>query len=173
MSKTWDKETLFSYLDRRTNWETNAVKSMLGNTQTDVYTNAIAIGDLCEPPAPIVDKSEYKATVLKNPRYYPVQSIKRFDIVHVDTFASVHFVVVVKVFGDTVYGIVISSKEKVHSMKMIEGDRRFIGNYLTSTVIAIPLDEAKSNFIGSYESKKEIREFMKNLKDLTDKILNG
>jgi len=101
-----------------------------------------------------------------------VDEVKKYDIVRVRTFGSIHFVIVYKVIDDDVYGAVITSKIGTHNVHIIEKDRRFKCGYASISHVSFPLEEAKKSFFRVYENKKEADVIFKKIKDNLKQVYN-
>ena len=111
--------------------------------------------------APQVDRKRFK-----------VDTMKKCDVVYIQTFTSTHYMLVHKVDGDTCHGVIISSKDKAHSMHEIQKDRAFLGNFATNSYMSSDLDEAKKQYVKVYENRREVDEIFRKVKKYYKDLLN-
>lgn len=99
------------------------------------------------------------------PRCTPVLNLKKYDIVYVETFGiGPHYVLVHRVTEDSIYGVVLTSKTRVHTMCPLEGDRVLQGGFATNTYMCFELETCKNLFVRVYESKREADKIFRKLK---------
>lgn len=98
-------------------------------------------------------------------------TIKKYDVIYVQTMASIHYVLVHRVSEGIVYGIVMSSKEECHTLHKIEHDRYFKGNFLTKSYLCFPLEACQKSFVRRYESRKEADHIFRELKQYYKTVL--
>ena len=85
-----------------------------------------------------------------------VEYIKKYDVIYTQHLnITNHYALVYKVTIDAVYALVITSKEKVFCFHLIENDRYFKPGYISESLIKIPIEQAKENFVRVWENRKE------------------
>ena len=90
-----------------------------------------------------------------------VETLKKYDIVKVQTMCTVHYILVHRVKNETVYGLVITSKEACWTIMQIENDRRFKGSFITNSYMCFPFKDCQTKFIAVYEDKREANKAFK------------
>lgn len=121
----------------------------------------------------ILNKLAILQTTINIPsKKYNVDIIKKYDIIYMDTFAIPHYILVMKVTENEVYGVVLSSKEKEHTLCPLEGDRILQGGFATKLYMCFNLELCKSKFVKIYESKKEADKIFRKLKLFYKESLN-
>lgn len=106
----------------------------------------------------IIEKvAPYVASLTMNPmtKIRIVREVRKYDVLYMNTIGMMHYVLVHRVEGDLVHGVVISSKDRAHSIMSLNEDRFFEGSYITSTYLTYDLSECLGAFSRIYESKKE------------------
>lgn len=109
-----------------------------------------------------------KALIQENEQTFQklkVTSLKKYDVIRVQTLASSHYLLVHRVKDETVYGLVITSKEACWTVCQIENDRRFKGSFVSNTYMCFPLSECLNKFITVYEDKREANKIFKIVKE--------
>lgn len=96
-----------------------------------------------------------KGYFLRTGKAIEVEEIRVFDILYFPIFGSVHYFLVHHIENGIVYGVVLSSKDKTHSLYQIQEDRYFKNNYATNVYTSIALEDALKCYSRTYESKKE------------------
>ncbi len=109
---------------------------------------------------------------IPSPKKITVEEIKKYDVLYLTLFGLPHYFLVHKVFENQVYGVIFSSKERLHSIHQIEKDRFFKNNYATSTYLIVDINEAYPNFVRVYESKPEADLIFNLVKEFYSKNLN-
>lgn len=103
--------------------------------------------------------------------HFRVDKLKKYDIVKVQTFGSMHFLLIHKVVNNLVYGLILTSKDLHHSILRVSNDRRFSGGYITNTYISVPLEDCLKKFVSVYENKKEANEAFQKTRQVLKNIL--
>lgn len=135
-------------LEAKTSWGTKELKALLQKVEPSVTTHLQNIE-----------------------RVRKTDLIKKYDVIYVQTMASVHYVLVHRVHEGIVYGIVMSSKEECHTLHKIEEDRYFKGNFMTKTYLCFPLEACQKSFVRKYESRKEADLIFRELKNYYKTVL--
>lgn len=118
-------------------------------------------------------QSKGTVDINKSAKRIPVSFIKKYDIVYVPMGGIPHYVLVYRVSDETVIGVSITSKDKVHSLHQITEDRYFENGYATNGFVTLPLDECFKNFVRVFESRNEADLiFNKVTRYLTDVLSN-
>lgn len=99
------------------------------------------------------------------PRVKTVQTIKRYDVLFLNTIGMNHYVLVHKVVDQSVYGIVLSSQQQSHTLMPLVDDRYFNGNFATKTYLSYDLEHCKKRYARVYEAKKEANKVFSSIKD--------
>jgi len=115
-----------------------------------------------------VDKNQN----IKSPMNKPT-SIEVGDVILFHIASMFHPCVVFKKTVDKkCYGLVISSKDHDHHfLTKIENSRLYIKSYFTITVISVTEQQALDNFVGIFDSPKELKQAVKLLKTKYKDIL--
>lgn len=111
--------------------------------------------------------------ISKSAKRISVSVIKKYDIVYLPMGGIPHFVLVYKVSEDSVIGVTITSKDKVHSLHQIKEDRFFDDGYATNSFITLPLDDCFKNFVRVFESKYEADLIFNKVKDYLNEVLSN
>lgn len=100
------------------------------------------------------------------PKKITVEVLKKYDILYADTLGlGPHYILVYKVTDTEVFGVVLSSKDKVHTLCPLEGDRVLQGGFATKLYMNFDLDICKTLFVRVYESKKHADKIFRLLKN--------
>lgn len=99
-----------------------------------------------------------------NEKVKVVKEIKKYDVLYLKTIGMLHYVLVHEVTEKDVHGVVISSKERNHSLLPLVEDRFFEGSFATSSYLTFDLDFCLGAFARVYESKKEADKVFKLVK---------
>lgn len=84
-----------------------------------------------------------------------IKSIKKYDVIRViPPNTCVHYAVVFKVMDDKVYALPITSKEKPFADHIITKNRMFEGDYFSSYISIVSIEEAKRSFQFVYAEGK-------------------
>lgn len=131
------------------------LKSLVGQIKSTSYA-ANTMKDMIIKAVEETDK-EFKENgyFLRSGKIIEVEQIFVYDILYFSMFGYPHYFLVHHIENDLVYGIVLSSKDKAHSLYQIENDRYFKGNYATNVYTSIPLEDALKCYTRTFESKKE------------------
>ena len=109
------------------------------------------------------------------PKLSFVNYIKKYDIVYVSVLGGMpHYYLVWKSDDKKVIGLCITStyKESNH-LHTIKNDRIFCGNYISNTLLAIELDDAKVTFVRTFEDKREAGRIFKKVTNFYNAMLNN
>ena len=114
--------------------------------------------------------SSSKAIQVEGSKSVTAGTLKKYDVVYVELITGAHFVLVYKIIEDKVFGLNITSNNRAFCIHEIKHDRFFEGSFLTSTLMEIPLEDAKKKFVRVFESKREadliFSTYRKKMKDL-------
>ncbi|NJO63635.1 MAG: hypothetical protein HC836_37235 [Richelia sp. RM2_1_2] len=133
-------EKLINYFKSKTTWNSKDVVNKLGGLKDGI------VNDLQE---------QQRIDVYRSSKTIAVDVIKRYDILYMPVVGTPHYFLVYKVSVDSVVGVIISSKDKVHSIHKIEKDRFLAESFATNTFVTIPLEEGYASFVRVYEDKAE------------------
>lgn len=102
-----------------------------------------------------------------NPKYptIKIDSIRKHDIIYMPTFGSKHYILVHRVHNNTVYGLILTSREECFTIMPMENDRKFKGSFVTNSYHCYPLSDCLDKFVGVYEDKREANKAFKIVKD--------
>jgi len=138
------------------------------NSRTTTYTNQQVISFINECQREVAEESENIITVGK---VYKPKVIKRYDLLYVVNGSVPHPCVVFKIRDNNVYCLGITSTESKNVIKDIKYSRFFEKHYFYNIITTISLSEAMKGFVGVFDSKKEVDETVKLLKEYYSKIL--
>lgn len=144
-------------LNEKPTHSTKFIKECLASLSTDITSAGESVS--------IKDNSPITYQTFK------IDKLKKFDVVKMPTFGTIHYILIHKIVGDIVYGLPLTSKEKHFCVTLIEGERRFNGRYITGTYLSFPLEDCKKNFVSSFENKRLASESFKCAKELYRKLL--
>lgn len=105
-------------------------------------------------------------------KYRKVDVLKKYDVIYMTTMNMSHYLLVHKVKDGVVYGVILTSKEKVHTIYRIERDRFFKDGYASSTYLSYPLDEAIERFARVYENRVEANRIFRTIAEYYRKQFN-
>ena len=131
---------------------------IIGRVQTleDALKNAVSNGVSIEPC--------YK-------KMRRVEDLRKFDILYCLTMGVPHYVMVCNITEEHAIVLILSSKDKSHSLHEVKGDRGFEGSFFTNSLLTIPIEDAKDRFVRTYEDKKEARVVIRKLKKYYREVL--
>lgn len=114
-----------------------------------------------------IDKNQNVKSNLASP-----DNIEPGDVILFDICGQNHPCIIFKCEEGFVHGIITSTKQHEHHfVSKIEHSRIFKNSNFTSTVISIPESIAKNNFVGIFDSVKELKEAVKLIKEKYKTIL--
>lgn len=108
--------------------------------------------------------NEGKINVSSTGKMVSVDKIKKYDILYLSLVGSPHYILIHKVTEDQVFGVVLSSKDKAHSIHLIKQDRFFAGGYATHSYLSSDIASAKGAFVRVYENRQEADEIFRKVK---------
>lgn len=103
---------------------------------------------------------------------FPVNKLKKWDVLFAKagTVIIPHYHIVLKVIGDKVYCLTVTSEKKPFTDLEIKKSRQLKG-YICNTLTILPLQEAKKKFVFVYDgSKKEITTIFNSIKEQINSI---
>lgn len=118
-------------------------------------------------------QSKGTVDISKSAKRISVSFIKKYDIVYLAMGGVPHFVLIYRVSDEGAIGVVITSKDKIHSLHQIKEDRFFEDGYATNGFVTIPLDECFKNFVRVFESRNEADVIFNKVKDYLSEVLSN
>lgn len=76
-----------------------------------------------------------------------------------------HPAVIIKVRGNEVTSVCLTSKNATHNIYQIQHSRFFRGSYVSLTILNTSIEHALSRYLGSLEGKEDIKQIMKALRE--------
>lgn len=131
---TEEMKDFLKELEKQQSWDTNKVKSMLAKRGMD--TN-----------------------------HKPFQTVK--DVQVGDIFSSSftsHPAIVVKIEGANIIAASMSSTESRHNVYTIGNSRFFNGSFITMTLLTTSIEQVKSRYLGTLDSKKDMQNLQRALR---------
>jgi hypothetical protein len=151
-------EELIQLIDTKSQWNKDDLKNKLIQTQQSILNKLSNDGKL-----EIIGKS----SKMTNVKY-----VKKYDVLYMPIFGIAHYFLVHQVKNKLVYGVLLSSKDKSHSIHKITIDRYFKDNYATSTYVFVDELDALKCFVRAFENKKEADMIFIKVKNHYKKVLN-
>lgn len=92
------------------------------------------------------------------------------DLVVFDINYIAHPAIVIRVNPTSVDAVVLSTKDKAHSIMQIVGSRMFPNSYITCTIVNIENDVAKKRWFGIFDVPSEMKRLKRELKNHYSKL---
>lgn len=151
-------EQLIQLIETKPNWSKGEIKNKLIEAQQSITSKLTNEGKL-----EIVGKAAKMTNVDK---------LKKYDVIYIAILGIAHYFLVHQIKDEIVYGVVLTSKDKSHSIHEIVSDRYFKHNYATSTYLFVNLPDALKCFVRTFEDRKEANQIFIKVKNHYRKVLN-
>lgn len=83
--------------------------------------------------------------------------------IYISNYMS-HPALIIKIHGDNVTSVILSTKEASHNIYQITYSRFFRGSYVTLTVMNTSIGAARAKYLGSIDGKEDMKHIMKMLR---------
>ena len=143
------------------------IKSKISKSNTNSFSKEQVFGFLNQCT---IEVTATNNVIIAGKVFKPV-SIKRYDLLYAHAGAIPHPCVVIRIRDNNVYCLPITSQPGKQNIKSIERSRFFEKNYFYNNIIVLSTEEAMKSFVGVFDSKKEVDEAVRNMKEFYSKIL--